>query len=263
MALTEAQYLELARRTLAAEQENREIPMLTVEVPQWTREEGYHIQQLREKLTLAEGHKLIGYKMGATSMAKRQQMGSKMPSYGRLFDHYLLENGSCLHLDRYIHPKLENEITFVLGKDICGPFVSTPDVMHATAYVSASFELIDSRYENFKFTGPDVVSDNISARGVVLGAARVNPNLLDLAQVGATMWVDGEDVSYGTGAEILGHPARAVAELANLLWVQEGKKLEAGMLIMTGSLTAAKTLRPGEQIRTVFSKLGAVALAVE
>lgn len=259
--MTEQEYGELARRTLQAQEENREIPMLTCTLPELTRAEGYHIQAIREELVLAEGHRLVGYKMGATSLAKRRQMGSKMPSYGRLFEHYQLQEGA-LELDRFIHPKLESEITFLLGKELKGPFVSVPDVLNATQAVIPSFEIIDSRYENFKFTGPDVVSDNISAAGFVLGQARVDPYGLDLTQLGATLYVDGEDMAYGTGAEILGHPARAVAELANLIWEQERRTLEAGMLIMTGSITAAVTLRRGQHIKTVFSRLGSVELTV-
>lgn len=259
--MTEGQYEALARRTLAAQKERREIPMLTKEFPTLTRREGYHIQALREQIVLDEGHRLVGYKMGATSLAKRRQMGSKMPSYGRLFEHYQLSEGN-FPLDRFIHPKLESEITFLLGKELKGPFVSVPDVLNATKYVIPSFEIIDSRYENFKFTGPDVVSDNISASGFVLGAQRLDPYGLDLTQLGATLYIDGEDMAYGTGAEILGHPARAVAELANLIWEQEGRTLEPGMLIMTGSITAAVQLQRGQHIKTVFSKLGSVEIHV-
>lgn len=259
--MTEGQYQELAQRTLNAQREKREIPMLTKEFPELTRAEGYHVQSLREQLVLAEGHRLVGYKMGATSLAKRRQMGSKMPSYGRLFEHYQRPEGR-FELDQFIHPKLENEITFVLGKELKGPFVSVPDVLDATKYVVPSFEIIDSRYENFKFTGPDVVSDNISASGFVLGKHRLDPRGLDLTQVGATLYVDGEDVAYGTGAEIIGHPARAVAELANLLWQQEGRTLEPGMIVMTGSITAAMELKRGQHVKAVFSKLGSVEIEV-
>lgn len=259
--MTQTQYMELARRTLAAQEENREIPMLTKEFPELTRAEGYHIQALREQLVLDGGHRLVGYKMGATSLAKRRQMGSKMPSYGRMFEHYQLPEGK-FELDRFIHPKLESEITFILGTELKGPFVSVPDVLSATRYIAPSFEIIDSRYEDFKFTGPDVVSDNISASGFVLGTGRLNPYGLDLTQLGATLYVNGEDMAYGTGAEILGHPARAVAELANLLWEQEGRTLEPGMIVMTGSITAAAQIRRGQHIKTVFSKLGSVEIEV-
>ena len=259
--MTEAQYQELAERTLTAQTENREIPMLTKEYPELTRREGYHIQALREQPVLGQGHRLVGYKMRATSLAKRRQMGSKMPSYGRLFEHYQLPEGR-FELDHFIHPKLESEITFVLGKELKGPFVSVPDVLNATRYIVPSFEIIDSRYENFKFTGPDVVSDNISASGFVLGTRRLDPYGLDLTQLGATLYMNGEDMAYGTGAEILGHPARAVAELANLIWEQEGRTLEPGMLIMTGSITAAVQLQRGQYIKTVFSKLGSVEIQV-
>lgn len=259
--MTESQYQELAQRTLDAQKANREIPMITKEYPELTRAEGYHIQALREQLVLAEGHQLVGYKMGATSLAKRRQMGSKMPSYGRLFEHYQLPEGR-FELDHFIHPKLESEITFVLGKELKGPFVSVPDVLCATKYIVPSFEIIDSRYENFKFTGPDVVSDNISASGFALGSRRVDPYRLDLTQIGATLYINGEDMAYGTGAEILGHPARAVAELANLLWEQERRTLEPGMIVMTGSITVAMQIQRGQRIKTAFSKLGSVEIEV-
>ena len=259
--MTEEQYRMLAKCTLDAQKKNHEIPMLTKAYPELTRAEGYHIQTLREQMVLSEGHRLVGYKMGATSLAKRRQMGSKMPSYGRLFEHYQLSEGR-FELDRFIHPKLESEITFILGKELKGPFVSVPDVLSATKYVVPSFEIIDSRYENFKFTGPDVVSDNISASGFVLGARRMDPYGIDLTQLGATLYINGEDMAYGTGAEILGHPARAVAELANLLWEQERRTLEAGMLVMTGSITAAAEIQRGQHIKTVFSKLGSVEIDI-
>lgn len=259
--MDEKQYEALARRTLDAQKENREIPMLTKEFPELTRAEGYHIQAIRENMVLAEGHRLVGYKMGATSMAKRLQMGSKMPSYGRLFEHYLLPEGK-FELDHFIHPKLESEITFIIGKELKGPFVSVPDVLSATKYIVPSFEIIDSRYENFKFTGPDVVSDNISASGFVLGQRRVDPYGMDLTQLGATLYINGEDMAYGTGAEILGNPARAVAELANLLWNQEKRTLQPDMLVMTGSITAAAKIERGMHIKTVFSKLGSVEIDV-
>ena len=106
------------------------------------------------------------------------------------------------------------------------------------------------------------MSDNISASGFVLGTRRVDPYGLDLTQLGATLYINGEDMAYGTGAEILGHPARAVAELANLLWEQEHRTLVPGMIVMTGSITAATQILRGQRIKTVFSKLGSVEIEV-
>jgi 2-oxo-3-hexenedioate decarboxylase len=259
--LTEEQLAECARLSVAAERAVKSMPQLVEKYPELTREEGYVIQGIREKMVVAEGHKVIGYKMGATSMEKRRQMGSTMPSFGRLFEYMMLEGNKPLSMRELIHPKVEPEITFVLKEDLSGPNMNSAKVMHATDYVIASLEIIDSRYHGFKFTGPDAVADNISGARFKLGSVKISPLDLDLELLGVRMSINGEDVAFGTGAAVLGHPARAVAALVNMLHMT-GEKLRAGQLVMTGAITASQPLKAGDKVVAEFASLGPVTLNV-
>jgi len=260
--LNEEQLLDCAQMSVQAEFLKKSMPQLILKYPNLTRDEAYEIQTIREKLITDMGHRLIGYKMGSTSMQKRRQMGSVMCSYGRLFDYMLLNQDAPLKIEELIHPKAEPEITFVLKHDLTGPNVTSAEVMYATDYVVASLEIIDSRYDGFKFTGPDAVADNISGSRVKLGSVRLNPNELDLALLGVKVSVNGEDLEFGTGAAVLGHPARSVAELANMVYKQRGAFLRAGQIIMTGGITAARALKPGDKMKACFAYLGTIELGV-
>lgn len=258
--LNEEQLLDCAQMLVEAEFSRKSMPQLIIKHPDLTRDQAYEIQTIREKLVTDMGYTVIGYKMGATSMQKRRQMGSVMCSYGRLFDYMLLEGDIPLKLNELIHPKAEPEITFVLKRDLTGPNVTSAEVMFATDYVVASLEIIDSRYDGFKFTGPDAVADNISGSRFKLGTIRINPNKIDLKLLGVKVSINGEDLEFGTGASVLGHPARAVAELANMIYKQRGASLKAGQVIMSGGITGARTLEPGDKMIASFAYLGKVEL---
>lgn len=260
--LTSEQMRACAEISWAAEQERREIPMLTLAWPGLDREAGYLIQAQRARLAAQAGHKLTGYKLGSTSLRKRQQMGTATSSYGRLYDYMAVPDNKALKLSELIHPKAEPEVTFVLGRDLCGPYVTVADVMRATDHVVASLEIIDSRYVDFKFTGGDVVADNISGARYVLGTKRVKPDATDLALLGVVVRNNGRDLAYAAACEVLGHPARAVAELANNLYRREGLSLLAGQIIMTGGITQSFTLAQGDRITADITELGGVCLPI-
>lgn len=260
--LNEQQMLECAQMSIEAEFSKKSMPLLTLIYPDLTRDQAYEIQTVREKLVTDMGYSLVGYKLGATSMQKRLQMGSTMCSYGRLFDYMHLDEDAPLNFSELIHPKAEPEITFILKRDLTGPNVTSAEVMFATDYVTASLEIIDSRYDDFKFKGPDVVADNISASRYKLGTIKMNPNEIDLQLLGVKVSINGEDLEYGTGAAVLGHPARAVAELANMIYKQRGASLKAGRIIMSGGITAARALKPGDKMIASFAYLGKVELNV-
>lgn len=260
--LTQAQIQCCAEITWTAELERREIPMLTLATPGLDREAGYLIQAHRAGLAAEAGHRLTGYKLGSTSLRKRQQMGTATSSYGRLYDYMAVQNGQALELSTLIHPKVEPEVTFVLGRDLCGPYVTAAEVMHATDHVVGSLEVIDSRYIDFKFTGGDVVADNISGARYVLGTKPMKPDKIDLALLGVVVRNNGQDLAYAAACEVLGHPARAVAELANNLCSREGLPLLAGQIIMTGGITQSFTLARGDCITTDIAELGGVCLPV-
>ena len=204
-------------------------------------EEGYLVQQELVSMKLAEGRKIIGPKMGLTSQAKMQQMNVDEPIYGYVFDYMLIDNGGKVSLGDLIHPKVEAEIAFVIGEDIVGPGVTGAQVLAKTESVLPALEIIDSRYENFNFTLPDVVADNASTSRVVFGTTlKKSPEQFELDLVGATLSINGELKDSGAGAAVLGHPANAIAMLANML-AKKGDKIRKGDVILSGALTGLLT----------------------
>ncbi|WP_270583387.1 2-keto-4-pentenoate hydratase [Bacillus smithii] len=256
-------YQELAEFLINAEKEKREVVRLTSELPDLTPEQAYRIQEELVNLKLANGHRIIGPKMGLTSFAKMQQMKVNEPIYGYVLDDMLIESGETVSFSEFIHPKVEIEIAFFLGKDIEGPGVTSAQVMSATAYVAPALEIIDSRYKNFQFTLPDVIADNASASRVVIGnkLTPVSSLKTDLELTGAVLYINGELKANGAGAAILNHPANSIAALANML-ARSGKKLQAGDIILAGAITEAIMLANGDVIHGKLDQLGDVSFAI-
>lgn len=246
----------------SAEKEKREIVKITNEYPELTIEEAYLVQEelVREKQDA--GHKIFGPKMGITSEAKMKQMNVDDPIYGYVFDYMVVNEGDTISISDYIHPKVEPEIGFILSHDLEGPNVTALDVLRSTEYVFPAIEIIDSRYENFNFTLPDVIADNTSAAGAVFGTDLKRPEGLELDVVGATLSINGEIKALGTGAAVLGNPANSIARLANML-VKKGRKVKAGEPILSGGLTAAVMLSPGDYVNVKCGGIGEVSFFVK
>lgn len=256
------QYKDLANYLVSAEVEKREVVKVTANLkPNLTVDEGYLVQEEIVKMKLDEGKRIIGPKMGLTSHAKMKQMGISEPIYGYVFDYMLIENGGKLPLHEMIHPKVEAEIAFVIGEDIEGPGVTGVQVLAKTEYVLPALEIIDSRYENFNFTLPDVIADNASTSRVVFGTTLKKPEQFELDLVGATLSINGEIKELGAGAAVLGHPAHTIAMLANML-ARKGEMVHKGDVILTGGITSAITLKNGDVVSGKFDGLGEVAFTV-
>ncbi len=260
--LTREQQTDCARMSWEAEKDGREIKKFTLTYPGLERAEGYEIQNIRTKLVEAEGHRVVGYKLGSTSMRKRQQMGTSASSYGRLFDYMAIKPGNPLVLDEMIHPKIEPEITFFMKKDLIGENVTPAQVMDATDYVVASLEIIDSRFENFKFLGGDVVSDNISGGRFMLSEKKCNPRKPDLELLGLNMILNGKSCGQAAVCEIMGHPARAVSDFLRVFYRHTGEGIRAGQFIMTGGITQSFSLTRGDCVTAHFAELGDVSMEV-
>lgn len=257
-----SQYQDIANYLVSAEEDRREVPKVTVNMkPDLTVEEAYLIQQEIVKRKLKEGRRIVGPKMGLTSFAKMKQMGIEEPIYGYVFDYMLIENGGKVRLSDLIHPKVEAEIAFVIGEDIEGPGITGEQVLAKTEYVLPALEIIDSRYENFQFTLPDVIADNASTSRVVLGTSLKKPEQFELDLVGATLTINGEIKELGAGAAVLGHPAHSVAMLANML-ARKGEKVCKGDVILTGGITAAVKLNFGDVVSGKFDGFGEVSFTV-
>ena len=256
------QYKAIAEYLVSAEVEKREVVKVTSSLkPDLTVEEAYLVQEELVNIKLAEGRKIIGPKMGLTSHAKMKQMGIEEPIYGYVFDYMLIENGGQAPLHDQIHPKVEAEIAFVIGEDIEGPGVTGAQMLAKTEYVLPALEIIDSRYENFNFTLPDVVADNASTSRVVFGTTLKKPEQFELDLVGATLSINGEIKELGAGAAVLGHPAHSVAMLVNML-ARKGEKVKKGDVILTGGMTSAVMLKYGDVVSGKFDGLGEVSFTV-
>lgn len=251
-----------ANYCLAGEEEKREIVRITEEYPELTVEDAYLIQEELVNIKLAQGKKILGPKMGLTSRPKMQQMGVEEPIYGYIFDYMDIPNQGVVPMSELIHPKVEAEIAFVMGKDLEGPGITGAQVLAATEYIVPALEIIDSRYLNFKFTLPDVIADNASSARVVLGEKIPYSNNIDLELVGVTITINGKLRDFGTGAAVLGHPAQSVAMLANML-ARKGKGLKKGDVILTGGITEALLLEAGDEVTAKLDGLGEVSFTIK
>lgn len=207
----------------------------------YTLAQAYAIQRASLARRHARGEKPVGVKLGFTSRAKMAQMGVDRLIWGLLTDAMLYEEGACIDLADFIHPRVEPELCFLVARDIDRPLT----LLEAPGYlagVAPAMEIIDSRYRNFKFSLEDVVADNCSSAGLVVGAFCAD--LGNLANRGVTLQFDGRPVALGSTGAILGNPLRSVVQ-ASRLASEAGLTLPAGSLIMAGAATAAEALAPG------------------
>jgi 2-oxo-3-hexenedioate decarboxylase len=225
----------------------------------FTLDEAYAIQRAGIALRKLRGDGLVGMKMGLTSRAKMQQMNVAVPIYGHLTKHMILDDGGTVQRSAHIHPRVEPEVAFLLGRDLEGP-VTPAQALLAIDGVCCALELIDSRYEKFQFTLADVVADNGSSSRFVLGNV-VRPRDFDTGNLGMVMTKNGVLAECGSSAAIYDHPARSLATLANQLALV-GEKLKAGAIVMTGGATAAIALDAGDRVRVDVQGLGSAELFV-
>jgi len=257
-ALTDAQIAALAEHVENAELKAQDITKITTEYPQMTWKDAYDIQWAIRARKEARGNKIVGMKMGLTSWAKMAQMSVETPCYGFLADYFSVPDGGAIQTDQLIHPKIEAEIAFVTNKPLKGPGVHIGDVLNATEFVIPAVEVIDSRYENFRFDLKSVVADNSSSTRFITGGMMADVKDVDLKTLGVVMEINGEVVEVGAGAAVLGHPASSVAMLANMLG-ERGEELPAGTFVMTGGITAAVTVNKGDSICVRYQGLGSVS----
>jgi 2-oxo-3-hexenedioate decarboxylase len=249
----------LAKRLFEAQHERKPIGLLTAEGAISERE-AYDIQWALVQQHLASGSKIAGKKTGLTSKAKQIQMNTSEPLYAYVLDGTILNDGAHIERSSLIHPRVEAEVAFVMGSRLHGPNVNGEQVLAATKFVLPALEVIDSRYDNFKFTLPDVIADQASAARIVLGGSARSPKGLDLRLLGMLLEINGDIVATGSGAAVLGHPADSVAWLVNKMAEMDAGGLEEGDLVMAGGLVEAFAVEPGDSLRAEFAHLGPVSL---
>jgi len=220
--------------------------------------EAYAVQALSIARRMARGDARVGMKMGFTSRAKMQQMGVDSMIWGRLTRGMSLEEGGIAARAAYVHPRIEPEVAFLIKRRLSGP-VSALEALSAVEAVAPALELIDSRYQDFKFSLTDVIADNTSASGFVLGAWQ-RPDA-DVSNLGLVLSLNGETKQVGSTAAILGSPLRSLVA-ASALVAEAGEALEPGSVVMAGGATAAEALSPGTRVLLEMERLGRVALEV-
>lgn len=228
---------------------------LTTRHPGITIDDAYAIQQRMLARRLAAGEKVVGKKIGVTSKAVMDMLGVFQPDFGWLTDGMVYNEGEAIPAASLIQPKAEGEIAFVLKKTLKGPGVTAADVLAATEGVMACFEIVDSRIRDWKIKIQDTVADNASCGVFVLGDRLVDPREVDLGTCGMVLEKNGEIVATGAGAAALGHPANAVAWLANTLGAH-GIALEAGEVVLSGSLAAMVPVKAGDSLRVTIGGIG-------
>ncbi|HEV8650341.1 MAG TPA: fumarylacetoacetate hydrolase family protein [Actinomycetes bacterium] len=234
---------------------------LTVDHPGLDLDAAYGVQEAGVRLLTDAGERLIGYKLGLTSRAKQRQMHVDEPLYGELTDAMLLDVGEPLVAAEHLQPRVEPEIAFLIGADLAGERVGAAQVLAATAAVTPALDVLDSRYAGYAFTLADVVADNASAARLVLAGVRHPADRLDLRLVGCLLEVNGRLVATAAGAAALGHPAGAVAWLVRAL-ARRGRGLTAGDIVLSGALTEAVAVAPGDVVLASFDRIGTVELPV-
>ncbi|MFI0816149.1 2-keto-4-pentenoate hydratase [Streptomyces sp. NPDC021098] len=259
MTLTGAQREEAGRLLREAERHVAPIAPLSELMPGLDVADAYAVQRDTIARRLADGATVVGHKVGLTAAAMQRLLGVDEPDFGHLLDDMVHRDGASVPAARYCAPRIEPEICFRLARPLRGPGVTVDDVLAATEAVAPALEIVDSRIRDWKITLADTVADNASSAGLVHGAWTPLAEAPDLAAVLVDLVVDGERVASGSGSEVLGHPAAAVAWLANTL-ADFGTALEPGHLVLPGTMTGAPFVSAGQRIEARFSGLGPVSV---
>lgn len=250
---------QAAGTLLDAERRGTAVRQLTDQWPDLDLHSAYAVQDAALRRRTADGARLVGVKLGLTSVAKQRSIGIHAPITAWLTDRMRWPADRPVPYDRLIQPRAEPELAFVLGERLSGTGVTAAAALAAVRGVRAGIEIIDSRYTGFRFSLPDVVADNASSALFVLGERELPPDELDLVAEECVLTVGGAPVATATGADVLGSPAEALARAANEL-AARGLALEAGSLVLTGGMTAAVPLVPGRPVSARFARLGTVGV---
>lgn len=252
---------ECARQLLEAEAGKVAVTQLSKQFPEMDIQDAYKIQDYWAEGRLAKGARVVGHKIGLTSRA--MQMASKMtePDYGRILDDSLFNNEARISAGRFLKPRLEVELAFIMGEDLEGPNTRIYDVMRATEMLVPALEIIDYRTEVPRAI-VDTIADNAAFGAIVVGGRPVRPMDIDARWVGATLAQNGIIEESGVSAAVMGHPAAGVAWLVNKLHAV-GAKLCKGQIVLSGSFTRPVDIKPGDVIHADYGHLGSISVSFE
>ncbi|MGM0875852.1 MAG: 2-keto-4-pentenoate hydratase [Bacillota bacterium] len=256
------EYKELAEYLIKAEKDHHAVTCITDKRPDFDIPMGYQVQNELINLKKAQGHEIVAFKMGLTSQAKMQQMNINEPIYGVVFDYMVVPDKGEIVMDELIHPKVEAEVAFILNEDIEGPDITGEQVLAKTKWIFPALEIIDSRYENFKFKLPDVIADNTSSSRVVFGNQMFHPNDFEMDSIEVILSMNGKVKTNGTSSAVLGNPANSVAMLASMLYRNGKGKIPKDSVVLTGGITEAVLVNKGDYVTSKYVGMGNVSLHV-
>ncbi len=260
--MTPDQISAAAARLVTAEKTRVQMGLLSLEFPQMTMDDAYAVQAAFVAARHAEGRRTIGWKIGLTSKAMQSALNITTPDSGVLMDDMAFEDGATIPADRFIQPRIEAELAFILKSPLAGP-VSVTDVMNATDYILPALEILDTRILRVDpvtkkaRTIVDTISDNAANAGIVTGGRAMRPDSFDPRWAGAIVMRNAEVEETGLGAGVLNQPARGIAWLANRLALY-GQRIEAGQIVLSGSFIRPIEARHGDTILADFGPLGTV-----
>ncbi len=224
-------------------------------------EDASAIQMMQVACRVAEGQAIVGHKVGLSSPAMQAQTGAVGPDVGHLLTDMFHPENYPISIDRYISPRIQPEVAFVLGRQLAGPGVTAAQAIRAVDFVVPAFEIVDSRFKPWDLTIVDTIADNSAAGGVILGG---KPSLLrevELDRSAVELSLNGDPAASGLGGAVLGSPLNALVWLANTLG-KHGTVLEEGHVVLPGSPTKASCLLPGDVVEATFSGMGSVRCRV-
>ncbi|MBR9862652.1 MAG: 2-oxo-hepta-3-ene-1,7-dioic acid hydratase [Rhodobacteraceae bacterium] len=266
--MTPEDHAKAAADLLQAEATGQQIGLLTKAFPEMGMDDAYAIQNAIYRAKLKQGRTVVGWKIGLTSKAMQSALNIDIPDSGILFDDMVFADGATVTKGRFIQPRIETEIAFVLNTAIGGVDISRDDVLAATDYVAPALEILDTRILRADpETGQtrkvfDTISDNAANAGVVLGAQRHKVDAFDLRWVGAITSRNAEVEETGLGAGVLNDPVESVVWLARRM-AQYGQSLEPGQIILSGSFIRPVECPSGSQISADFAGFGSVSISFE
>jgi 2-keto-4-pentenoate hydratase len=253
---------ELAADLAQAERSREPIAPLTAAYPDIDVVDAYEIQLINIRQRVAEGARVLGHKVGLSSLAMQQMMGVDEPDYGHLLDEMQVFEDTPVKAGRYLYPRVEVEVGFILSDDLPGAGCTEDDVLAATEALVPSIELIDTRITDWKIGLCDTIADNASSAGFVLGQARVSPADIDVKAIDAVLTRNGEVIAEGRSDAVLGNPVTAVAWLSRKV-ESFGVRLKKGDIVLPGSCTRAIDAHAGDEFVAEFTGLGSVHLSFE
>ncbi len=257
--LTDTQRREAAQSLHDADTGVKAIPQLSKTYPDMTLEDAYAVQGLWAEMRIDKGARRVGTKIGLTSRAMQMASNFNEPDFGFLMDDMLLNDGAVIRADRYMSPRLEVELAFVLGEDLEGPTARVHDVMRATEFIVPALEVIAYRTEVPRKI-VDTIADNAAAAAMVVGGRTIRPFDVDIRWVGATLSKNGVIEESGVSAAVMGHPAAGIAWLVNKLHPLGGK-LRKGEIVLAGSFTRPVAVAAGDVIQVDYGPLGAIGVS--